>query len=58
VFVLEGEADRGRVRLCDVRLGEVVGNGVMVAEGIARSQRVVTVGGALLRDGDDAVVIR
>jgi RND family efflux transporter MFP subunit len=58
VFVLDGDADRGPVRETAVALGEVVGNTVTVTEGLAPSQRVVTVGASLLRDGGSAVVIR
>jgi multidrug efflux system membrane fusion protein len=58
VFVFDGSGDRARVRLSDVRLGEVIGNGVTVSHGLERSERVVTIGSTLLRDGDDAVVIR
>jgi RND family efflux transporter MFP subunit len=58
VFVLEGDHDRGRTRLRDVRLGEVTGNGVTVTEGLRQSERVVTLGATLLRDGSEAVVIR
>jgi multidrug efflux system membrane fusion protein len=57
-FVLEGEGERARARLRDVALGEVVGNGVTVTSGLTRSDRVVTLGATLLRDGGDAVVIR
>jgi multidrug efflux system membrane fusion protein len=56
-FVLDGEGDRARARLRDVELGEVVGNGVTVTSGLSRSDRVVTVGATLLRDGNEAVVI-
>jgi RND family efflux transporter MFP subunit len=58
VFVLEGEGDRAPARLCDVRLGEVMGNSVTVTKGLALNQRVVTAGSTLLRDGGEAVVIR
>jgi RND family efflux transporter MFP subunit len=58
VFVLEGSAERARARLRNVSLGEVVGNGVTVNDGLVRAERVVTVGATLLRDGNDAVVIR
>jgi multidrug efflux system membrane fusion protein len=58
VFVLEGSGERAPARLRDVRLGEVIGNSVTVTDGLALDQRVVTVGATLLRDGDDAIVIR
>jgi RND family efflux transporter MFP subunit len=58
VFVFDGGRERGRARLRDVRLGDVVGNGVTVTHGLSKSERVVTLGATLLRDGSDAVVIR
>jgi len=58
VFVLEGEGDRAPTKLHDVQLGDVLGNGVTVVSGLSAGQRVVTVGATLLRDGDQAVVIR
>jgi multidrug efflux system membrane fusion protein len=58
VFVLDGTGDREPVRQLDVQLGEVIGNSVTVTQGLALNQRVVTVGATLLRDGNDAVVIR
>jgi multidrug efflux system membrane fusion protein len=58
LFVLEGTADRARARLTDVELGEVTGNSVTVTQGLALGARVVTVGATLLRDGNEAVVIR
>lgn len=58
VFVLDGAGDRAPVRQHDVQLGEVIGNDVTVTEGLALNQRVVTVGASLLRDGNEAVVIR
>lgn len=58
VFILEGQADRAPARMRDVKLGQVLGNLVTVTAGLEASQRVVTVGSTLLRDGSDAVVIR
>jgi RND family efflux transporter MFP subunit len=58
VFVLDGDHARGRARLREVRLGQVTGNGVTVTEGLRTSERVVTLGATLLRDGSEAVVIR
>ncbi|HEY3497513.1 MAG TPA: efflux RND transporter periplasmic adaptor subunit [Polyangiaceae bacterium] len=58
VFVVEGTGERGRARLRDVELGDVIGNGVVVTRGLERSARVVTIGVTLLRDGDDSVEIR
>ena len=58
VFVLPGASDRGSVDLRDVTLGEVLGNNVSVTSGLSDSERVVTVGATLLRDGASAIVIR
>lgn len=58
VFVLDGDGARAAARMRDVQLGEVTGNSVTVTDGLALNQRVVTVGGSLLRDGATAVVIR
>lgn len=58
VFVLEGETQRAAVHRVPVQLGDVVGNAVTVTQGLARNDRVVTVGATLLRDGGSAVVIR
>ena len=58
VFVLEGQGERAAARLADVQLGDVLGNDVTVIAGLTQGQRVVTVGATLLRDGDQAVVIR
>ena len=58
VYVLEGAGDRAPTRLYDVQLGDVLGNQVTVTSGLTLGQRVVTVGATLLRDGDQAVVIR
>lgn len=58
VFVLPGSGDRGPVDLREVTLGEVLGNNVTVTSGLSGSERVVTVGSTLLRDGASAIVIR
>ena len=58
VFVLPGTSDRGPVDLRDVTLGEVLGNSVSVTSGLDGTERVVTVGATLLRDGASAIVIR
>jgi multidrug efflux system membrane fusion protein len=57
VFVLDGTGDCSTARQREVRLGQVLGNAVTVTDGLARGQRVVTLGSSLLRDGDRAVVI-
>lgn len=57
VFVVDGEAPRGRAHRHDVQLGEVLGNSVTVEGGVERGQRVVTIGSTLIQDGSDTVVI-
>lgn len=57
VFVIDGQAPRGKARLQTVRLGEVLGNLVTVDSGLQLGQRVVTVGATLIQDGSDTVVI-
>lgn len=54
VFVLEGDA---KVKRADVKLGDVVGNGVVVADGLGTGDRVVSMGATLLHDGDTVRVI-
>ncbi|HEX2870720.1 MAG TPA: efflux RND transporter periplasmic adaptor subunit [Polyangiaceae bacterium] len=57
VFVIDGEAQRGKARLQQVQLGEVLGNAVTVEGGLRVGQRVVTVGATLIHDGSDAAII-
>jgi RND family efflux transporter MFP subunit len=58
VFILDGQADRAPAHMRDVKLGQVLGNLVTVTDGLKAGERVVTVGSTLLRDGNEAVVIR
>jgi len=57
VFVIDGQAARGRARLHDVKLGDVLGNSITVASGVELGQRVVTLGSTLIQDGSETVVI-
>lgn len=57
VFVIDGEAQRGKARLQPVQLGDVLGNAVTVESGLRTGQRVVTVGATLIHDGSDAAII-
>jgi len=57
VFVVEGEAGKETARLRDVKLGDVVGNAVVVSEGLRPSDRVVSMGATLLTDGEPVRVI-
>jgi multidrug efflux system membrane fusion protein len=58
VFLATGESGNERAKLVDVKLGDIVGSGVYVVEGIASSDRVVTMGATLIRDGDAVRLIR
>jgi RND family efflux transporter MFP subunit len=57
VFVIDGEGTRGKARIQQVQLGEVLGNGVTVESGLRIGQRVVTVGSTLIHDGSDTAII-
>jgi multidrug efflux system membrane fusion protein len=58
VFVAAGDPGAERAKLVDVKLGDVIGSGVYVVDGIAAADRVVTMGATLVRDGDPVRVIR
>ncbi len=57
VFVVEGAPGQELARLRDVKLGDVLGNTVLVAEGLKKSERVITMGATLVTDGDAIRVI-
>lgn len=57
VFVVEGEAGKEVARLRDVKLGDVVGNAVVVSEGLEPKQRIVSMGATLLTDGEPVRII-
>jgi RND family efflux transporter MFP subunit len=57
VYQVQESEGRTRVALREVQLGELVGDRVMVREGLASGDRVVTLGAALLHDGDAVSVI-
>jgi multidrug efflux system membrane fusion protein len=57
VFVVEDERGKTVARLHDVKLGDVVGNAVIVAEGLKAKQRVVSMGATLLTEGEPVRVI-
>jgi multidrug efflux system membrane fusion protein len=57
VFVVEGDAGRETARLRDVKLGEVVGNQVVVSEGLKVGDRIVSMGATLLVDGEAVRII-
>jgi RND family efflux transporter MFP subunit len=51
-FILERRGDAEIARLRHVQLGEVVGNSIIVANGVTAGDRVVVTGAHLLVDGD------
>lgn len=57
VFVVEGTQGHERARLRDVKLGTLLGNSVLVAEGLKRGERVITMGATLVIDGDAIRVV-
>jgi RND family efflux transporter MFP subunit len=57
VFLVEGQAGSEVARLKDVKLGDVVGNAVVVSEGLEPKQRIVSMGATLLTDGEPVRVI-
>jgi multidrug efflux system membrane fusion protein len=57
VFVVEDERGKTIARLRDVKLGDVVGNTVIVAEGLTANQRVVSMGATLITEGEPVRVI-
>lgn len=57
VYVVEGEKGKEVAKLRDAKLGEVVGNAVVVTEGLKQNERVVSMGATLLTDGDAVRVI-
>ena len=57
VYQVQESDGHTRVALRQVQLAELVGDRVMVREGLASGDRVVTLGAALLHDGDTVRVI-
>lgn len=57
VFVVEGGAGAEVARLRDVKLGEVMGNTVLVTENLKPGDRVISMGATLAVDGESVRVI-
>jgi len=57
LMVVERQGDVEIARLRTVELGDVMGNGVAVTQGVASGERVVVTGASLLVDGDPVRVI-
>jgi multidrug efflux system membrane fusion protein len=57
VFVLAGDGDNAVAKVRPVKLGEVVGNRILVTSGLAAGERVVVTGATIVADGDRVRVI-
>jgi RND family efflux transporter MFP subunit len=57
LMVVERKGDVEVARLRTVELGDVMGNGVAVTQGVASGERVVVTGASLLVDGDPVRLI-
>jgi RND family efflux transporter MFP subunit len=57
VFVLAGDGDNAVAKVRPVKLGEVVGNRILVTSGLAAGERVVVTGATIVSDGDRVRVI-
>ncbi len=57
VFVLAGDGDGAVAKVRSVKLGEVVGNRIVVTSGLAAGERVVVTGTTIISDGDHVRVI-
>src|SRR5262249_18368036 len=56
VFVLEEQGGKSVVRERDVQIGDTVGNMIGVTQGLKIGERVVTLGGTEVKDGDTVQV--
>jgi RND family efflux transporter MFP subunit len=57
VYVVEEQGGKQRARLRNVALGEAVGNGIVVTDGVKVGETVITNGATLVADGEDVQVI-
>jgi RND family efflux transporter MFP subunit len=57
VFVLAGDGESAVAKVRPVKLGEVVGNRIVVTSGLAAGERVVVTGATIVADGDRVRVI-
>lgn len=57
VYVIENAQGKDTAKLRDVKLGEVVGNQVVVTEGLKVGERIVSMGATLLADGEAVRII-
>lgn len=57
VFVVEGAEGKETARMRDVKLGDVLGNAVLVTEGLKAGDRAISMGATLVTDGQAVRVI-
>jgi multidrug efflux system membrane fusion protein len=57
VFVVEGAEGKETARMRDVKLGDVLGNAVLVTEGLKAGDRAISMGATLVTDGQSVRVI-
>lgn len=57
VFVVEGDAGKEIAHLRDVKLGDVLGNAVLVADGLKSGERVISSGATLVADNEPVRVV-
>lgn len=57
VFVVDSADGKDVAHLRDVKLGDIVGNAVVVTDGLESKQRIVSMGATLLTDGEPVRVI-
>jgi RND family efflux transporter MFP subunit len=57
VFVLAGDGEKAVAKVRTVKLGEVVGNRIVVTSGLTAGERVVVTGATIVNDGDRVRVI-
>ncbi len=57
VFVLAGDGENAVAKVRPVKLGEVVGNRILVTSGLAAGEKVVVTGATIVSDGDRVRVI-
>ena len=57
VFVVQDEAAASVAKIRDVKLGDPVGNRILVTDGLQMGERVVVMGATLVADGEHVLVI-
>jgi multidrug efflux pump subunit AcrA (membrane-fusion protein) len=57
VFVVEEQEGRHTARLRRVKLGEAMGNGIAVTDGVKVGDRVIVAGASLTTDGEAVQIV-